>query len=287
MSTPPLASDLAPLGIVAGAGTLPFEVAEAVRATGRPVYILGIEGFASDAIKAWPHGMFRLGTIAAPIRLLRDAKCTDLVLTGRVERPNLTNLRVDGKAITTLPKILAVMTRGGDDTMLSGLIDLIEDEGFRVVGIPQIAPALVAGTARIGAREPSKTDLADMDIGFQALKHMGPLDIGQAVVVIDQRIVAVEAAEGTDAMVRRVVDLRAVGRVRGKPGTGVLVKAPKPDQDLRIDMPVIGPETARAVSDAGLAGIGIEADGVLIAGREALEKEIGDSGLFLVGRAKA
>lgn len=286
MSTPPLASDLAPLGIIAGAGTLPFEVAEAVRTTGRSVYILGIEGFVSDAIRAWPHGMFRLGTIAAPIRLLREATCTDLVLTGRVERPNLTNLRIDGKAITTLPKILAVMKRGGDDTMLSGLIGLIEDEGFRVVGIPEIAPALVAGTARIGTREPSKADLADMEIGFQALKHMGSLDIGQAVVVIDQRIVAVEAAEGTDAMVRRVVELRKAGRVRGKTGTGVLVKAPKPGQDLRIDMPVIGPETARAVSDARLAGIGIEAGGVLIAGREALEKEISDSGLFLVGRTK-
>lgn len=277
------ASGRTPLGIIAGGGMLPFEIAAAARASGRAVFIAGIEGFVSDAVEDWPHGIFHLGTLSALFSMLKDAGCVDLVIAGRAERPKISSLRLDGKALRSLPRILSILA-GGDDSVLTGLIRFIEEHGFRVVGVQDVAPGLIIGAEKIGRRRPGKSDEVDLGIGFAALRKMGPLDIGQAVVVINRRIVAVEAAEGTDATVGRIAALREAGRIQSKPGVGVMVKAPKPGQDLRIDLPTIGPETIDAVKAAGLAGLGIAAGGVLAAERREMEARIVKHGLFLVGR---
>ncbi|MCB1492299.1 MAG: UDP-2,3-diacylglucosamine diphosphatase LpxI [Rhodobiaceae bacterium] len=276
-------TDATPLGIIAGGGILPLEIADTVARTGRKVFIAGIEGTADAGIAQWPHATFHLGALGSLFDMLRKAGCVDLVIAGRADRPDIASLRLDGKAIRSLPRILSMMI-GGDDTVLSGVIRFIEDHGFRVVGAHEAAPSLVCGEALVGRRSLSKAEKADIETGFEALRRIGPLDIGQAVAVIGRRIVAVEAAEGTDAMIRRVGELRRTGRITGKAKTGVLVKAPKPHQDLRVDMPTIGPDTVDLAAEAGLAGIGVAASGVLIAQRAETESRIRQHGLFLAGQ---
>lgn len=271
------------LGIIAGGGALPFEIAAVVRAAGRPVFIAGIDGVVADEIADWPHCTFPLGTVAGVFRQLKAAGCIDLVIAGTAERPRLSSIRLDAKVLRSLPRVLSVMA-GGDDNLVNGLIDYIEEHGFRVVGAHEAAPSLVCGSEQIGPGRLSKAEGENLQIGFDAIRHMGSLDIGQAVVVINRRIVAVEAAEGTDEMLRRIAHLRQFGRITAKPGRGVLVKAPKPDQELRIDMPTIGPDTADLVADAGLAGIGVAQNCVLIAQREKMEARIAKAGIFLAGR---
>jgi len=144
---------------------------------------------------------------------------------------------------------------------------------------------LLSPLGAIGARTPPAQAEADIRIGAALIAALSPFDVGQGVVVVDGRVVAVEAAEGTDAMLARVADLRATRRLRLSGPAGVFVKAPKRDQDLRFDMPTIGPQTIAAAAAAQLRGIAVVAGAVLIAERAAMARAADDAGLFVVGFA--
>jgi DUF1009 family protein len=223
-----------------------------------------------------------MGQFGAFTRLARAAGCRDVVWIGGLVRPTLWSLRPDFLAIKLLPKIIRAY-RGGDNHLLTGVSALFEEQGFHLIGAHEVAPEILVPEGALGRVGTSERDREDIAFGFGYLRASGAFDIGQAAVVAGRRILAVEAAEGTDQMVARVAELRASGRIGVSAGTGVLVKAPKPGQDQRFDLPSIGPRTVTGVSRAGLAGIAVVSDKTVIADAESVVREADRAGIFVVG----
>ena len=276
-------SDNGPLAIIAGNGSLPFAVADAALAAGREVHLIGIRGEADEKIERYPHAWVKWGEVGRLFATLEDRDCRDLVIIGGVTRPDLANVRFDLGAIKNLPRLLR-LGLGGDDNVLSALVRFFEDKGYRVRGAAEVAPGILACEGKLGVKEPSPEDKADIDIGFRVVETLGRLDVGQGAVVAKGRVLAVEAAEGTNAMLGRCAELRRQRERRRSDRFGVLVKAPKPGQEERVDLPAIGPETVRKAAEAGLAGIAIAAGRVLVADRVATAAAADKLGLFLFGR---
>lgn len=268
-----------PLGILAGDGALPLEVANEVRRTGRRVHVVAIAGEAEPGITQHSHTWVGLGQVGAMLRAFRGAGCQDLVILGGVRRPDLNALRPDAGFFLNLPLILSLMA-GGDDSVLRRVVSFFERRSFRVVGAHEVAPALLAGEGVLGGSEPELSVQRDIATGFALIEALGPSDVGQAVVIAGGRPVAIEAAEGTDRLLARLREMRA--NDSGGSG-GVFVKAPKPGQELRIDLPAIGPRTVEAAAAAGLTGIAVAAGRVLVAERDRVVELLGDTGLFLIG----
>ena len=160
---------------------------------------------------------------------------------------------------------------------------MAEDAGFRIVGLDQVAPEVFVSDGALGHFRPSAGNHADIVRGLETIRALGPFDIGQAAVVANNQVLAVEAAEGTDNMIARVAELRRLGRVAPPPGVGVLVKAPKPGQDRRFDLPSIGPRTVENVAKAGLAGIAVSAGSTIIAEAAATIAAADRAGIFIAG----
>ena len=274
-----------PLAIIAGGGTLPSALADAAVAQGRAVHVIGIRGEADAKISRFPHTWLKWGEVGKLFATLDDQGCRDLVIIGSVSRPDLANVRFDFGAIKNLPFLLGLGV-GGDDQVLSSVVRFLEGKGYRVYGAGEVAPELLAAEGTLGAKAPSPEDRADIEAGFRVVSALGRLDVGQAAVVVKGRVLAVEAAEGTNAMLARCDEMRkGAGRRRGL--AGVLVKAPKPGQEERVDLPTIGPGTVEMAARAGLAGIAVAAGRVLIADRDATIAAAGEHGLFLIGQKLA
>jgi DUF1009 family protein len=277
------ASDETPLGIICGGGSLPYAVADAARRYGRRVVLLGLRNAADHpSIANYPHHWIRLGQFGRCIRLLRAEGCRDVVLIGSVLRPTLTQLWPDLGAISNFPLIVRSF-RGGDGHLLAGVAQIFEQHGFRLLGAHEVAPDILMPMGLIAQRQPSERDWADIARGLAFLQAVGPFDVGQGVVVADNRILAVEASEGTDEMLSKLAEWRRAGKIRSAAGTGVLIKAPKPDQDYRIDLPSIGPKTVERSAAAGLAGIAAVAGGAIVAEAERIAAAADRARLFVVG----
>lgn len=271
-----------PLAILAGGGTLPLEVAEAASAAGRRVVMVGIRGEADEAIEALGAQWVEWGQVGRLLDLLAAEHCRDLLLVGGVvRRPDFRSVASDFGTVRRLPKILAALS-GGDDGLLRRVIGLLESEGLRVLSVLDVAPALVLAPGPIGRRSPDGAHRADIGRGLSLLAALGPFDVGQAAIVAGGRIVAIEGAEGTDALIDRYRSVRNAGRI-ARDAHGVLVKASKPQQDRRVDLPVIGPETVRRAADAGLAGIAAESGRVLVVRRQETRAAADAAGIFVVG----
>ncbi len=276
-------SQLGPLAMICGGGSLPLAVADKVASSGRRVVLFPLRGAAEGtAVEHYPHHWLHVGQIGKFMRLARAEGCRDVVLIGAMIRPSIWQIRPDFKALTLFPRVMAAF-RGGDNHLLSGMGRLLEQDGFRLLGAHEVAPEILAPENAIGRVQPSEQDRADIALGLDYLKAAGPFDIGQAVVVAGRHIVAVEAIEGTDEMLARIADMRASGRMRARSGTGVLVKAPKPNQDRRFDLPSIGPVTAERAASAGLAGIAFIAGATIMAEPERLIEIADRAGIFVVG----
>jgi UDP-2,3-diacylglucosamine hydrolase len=283
MNAAPNAEQQSPLALICGGGTLPLAVADLVRARGRKVFLFPLYGAADGtAVDRFPHHWLRIGQLGTFIRLARAEGCRDVVFIGSLVRPSLWRTRPDLKALSMLPRIIAAF-RGGDNHLLSGMGGILEREGFRLLGAHEAAPEILVPEGALGYAQPSEPDRADIALGLAYLRATGPFDVGQAVVVAGQHVLAVEAAEGTDQMLARIAELRANGRVRAAAGSGVLVKAPKRGQDLRFDMPSIGPLTVEGVARAGLAGIAVAAGSTIVAEPERLVQAADRAKIFVVG----
>lgn len=272
----------APLAIVCGSGGLPLEAAREVRNSGREAFLVGLVGSAPREIEAYPHLWVRLGEVGKLISALRSRKVKEMAFLGAVMRPELGDLLPDWGAIVRAGEI-AKLFRGGDDMLLRGVARLFEGEGFRILGPREFAPGLLAPKGEIVGPSPDEEARADIAFGARLLEAMSPFDIGQGVVVSAERALAVEAAEGTDRMLERVAELRAGGRLRAKGRAGVFVKAAKRGQDVRLDLPAVGPATIAAAKRAQLVGLAIAAGEVLIADRPAFTKAAAEAGLFVCG----
>jgi DUF1009 family protein len=271
-----------PLAILCGGGAFPLEVAAEARREGRAPFLIGVVGWSEPEIEVYPHIWVRVGEVGKLFGALKERSIAELAMIGRVARPEFSDLRLDWGAVKRAVE-LSQLFRKGDDGLLVGLARIFEREGVRIVGAHEVAPQLLAPSGALGARLPSSEDEADIVSGASLIEAMSRFDVGQAAVVAAGRVLAVEAAEGTDAMLARVAGLRENGRLRRRGSAGVLVKAPKRGQDLRLDMPAVGPDTISAAANAGLRGIAFAAGRVLIAGRERFAREADAAGLFAYG----
>jgi UDP-2,3-diacylglucosamine hydrolase len=272
-----------PLAIVCGAGNMPYRVADAVIGRGRRVVLFALAGWADPAqVKRYRHHWMRLGQLGRVRRIARQEGCHEMVLIGALTRPAITQLRFDVTTLMFLPRIIKAFA-GGDDHLLTRVSRIIEDLGFRLLGAHEVAPEILVPAGQLGRHAPSARDLADIAVGRALLAAIGSFDIGQAVVVAGNRVIAVEAAEGTDRMLARIVQLRSDGALTLPAKAGVLIKAPKPSQDRRFDLPSVGARTVEAAAAAGLAGIAVEARGVLTADLDEMVRAADGAGLFVVG----
>jgi len=248
-----------------------------------PYFVIGIESFArpsdfDDCESAW----VTFGQVGHVLELLKEKSCTSVVMAGEVRRPDFRSLKLDWKGAKLLPKILNA-ARGGDDALLSLLIKTFEEEGLNVIGADDVISGLLIPAGNLGKYGPSLEDFQDIKRAMDVTAALGSLDIGQAAVVCHQLVLAVEAVEGTDAMLARCLDIST--DLRGTPDNrrGVLVKTPKPGQERRVDLPTIGVQTVERAAVVGLSGIALAADGALIIHRDDVIRTADAAGLFVTG----
>jgi DUF1009 family protein len=272
-----------PLAIICGGGSFPGAVADAVVRRGRRPVMFGIKGWADAAvIGRYAHHWIAIGQAGRFFRLAQAENCREVLFIGTLLRPPITQLRLDWQTIKAMPGLVRAY-RGGDDKLISAVAKIAESGGVRVVGVKEVAPEVFVPEGVLGRYRPSERDLADIAHALKVIGALGPFDVGQAAIVADNNVIAVEAADGTDNMLTRIADLRRLGRVTSPPGIGVLVKAPKSGQDRRFDLPSIGPRTIENVAHAGLAGLAVAAGSTMIAEPDQVVAAADREKIFLIG----
>tara|TARA_E500000318_G_scaffold60997_1_gene56577 strand:+ start:734 stop:1591 length:858 start_codon:yes stop_codon:yes gene_type:complete len=264
------------LGIIAGGGKLPARLASAAQMAGRAVFIVKLDGHANDPeLDQYPHSVLRLGAAAKILDAMKANACQDVVLAGKVARPSFSAMRPDWRAAKLLMKV--GMKALGDDGLLRLVGQELEREGFRLVGAHDILTDLTVAEGVLGAITPDDQAMSDAKHGLRVARTLGQADVGQGCVVQQGLVLALEAIEGTDEMVRRSALYRREGV------GGVLVKSSKPQQDKRLDLPAIGLTTIDEAHKAGLRGIALLAGGTMIIDRKAVIARSDALGMFLVG----
>ena len=270
------------LGLIAGAGGLPAEIADHCRKAGRPYFVIRLRGIADDATLGHPSEEIGIAELGKCFKVLRREGCEAVCFAGLVARPDFGALKPDMRGVAALPGIVAA-ARHGDDALLRRVLEEFAKEGFAIEGVHEAVGAMTLPLGLLGKHGPAGEHRADIERALEVAREIGRLDVGQGAVVCNGLVLAVEAQEGTDAMLRRVADLPVA--LRGVPGAfkGVIAKAPKPIQELRVDLPTIGVATIRGAAKAGLAGVVGEAGRLLIVDREAVSAAADEFGLFVLG----
>ncbi|MGI3167852.1 LpxI family protein [Pseudooceanicola sp. C21-150M6] len=261
------------LGIVAGSGTLPALLAEA-EPDAMVVAFEGTELTLPEA-RVERHRVEKLGSL---FKSLKAAGVSRVVMGGGWARPNINPLKADALMLRLAPRVMQAV-KGGDDGILRLVISVFEEQGFSVVGAHEVLPALTAAPGLLAGPKPRAEAMSDIARARTILDALAPVDVGQGCVVADGLCLGIETLQGTDALLRFVGDTPA--RLRGQ-RKGVLVKRPKQGQDLRVDMPALGPRTVEAAASAGLEGIAIAAGQVLILDRAEVEAACTRHKLFLL-----
>lgn len=266
------------LGLIAGGGDLPLSIAARCEAEGRPVFVVRLTGFADPHLARYPGLEAGMAEIGRVLSALKKADCQAVCFAGIVNRPDFKSLKPDLKGATLLPGIIAAATKG-DDALLRKILSIFEAEGYAIEGADDILGGETLTPGALGKVRPTQEQLSDLRKALHVAEKAGELDIGQGAVVCDGLVLAVEAQEGTDAMLARVAGLPADLRT----AKGALGKAPKPIQDLRVDMPVIGARTIELAHAAGLAGVGGMAGQLILIDRAAIIAAADRLGLFVWG----
>ena len=268
------------VAILVGRGDVPRRVAERLAAEGIPYFVGGFEGSAPDWLGEHPSLVEPIEKLGHFVSAFRNAGCTRLCLVGGMDRPQLNPLIFDATFLRFAPQVLPRL-REGDDAALRAIAAFFEGEGFEMVGAHTLLGELVMPQGLLTTAEPSAQDLSDIARAEQILATLAPLDLGQGCVISGGLCLGIETLQGTDFM------LDAVARTdRSEGDGGVLVKLPKVGQDIRMDLPTIGPDTVRGALSAGLTGIAMRAGAALIVDRETTVRRADEAGLFLVGRAE-
>ena len=272
-----------PIGLIAAGGVMPFAVADSLTARGINPVLFALRGACDPVgVERFRHHWISIGQLGKATKLFRAENCRDLVFIGTLVRPALSEVRLDWGTLRVIGRVWAAF-RGGDDHLLSGIARILEQDGFRMVGIKDVAPDLLMPEGCLTLEVPDEKAAADIARGREVLRALSPFDIGQATVVIDGHVVGVEDIEGTDGLLTRVARLRAEGRIRTRTARGVLVKAPKSGQDLRFDLPTMGPRTVEGAAAAKLAGIAIVAGNTIVVEPQAVIEAADAAGLFVTG----
>lgn len=265
------------LAILAGGGTLPKNVAEACKREGIPALVVNLGGAADEWISEYNPLDLALGQVGRLLETLKTEGCDAVTMAGPLMRPQLSKIRFDWQGAKLLPRVTRLF-RKGDDALLRGIAEIFEEHGFRVVGPEMLLGDILVTPGVMTQASPTDDAVGDIEIGRQILSALGPHDVGQAVVIADGICMAIEAAEGTAQMLHRVASLRDAEKL-----SGVLVKLPKLQQDRRVDLPTIGPQTIDEAASAHLVGIAVEAGSGFIIDREETIRRCDEAGLFLIG----
>ncbi len=273
------------LGLIAGGGALPLSVAARCEAEGRPVFVIRLAGFADPHLARYPGVDAGMAEIGRVLTALKKAGCDAVCFAGTVNRPDFKTLKPDFKGMTLLPGIVAEAAKG-DDALLRKILSVFEGEGYAIEGADDILGGETLPSGALGAVSPTPEQIADLKKALHVAEKAGELDIGQGAVVCDGLVLAVEAQEGTDAMLARVAGLPADLRGSAADRKGALGKAPKPIQDLRVDMPVMGTRTIELAAAAGLAGVGGVAGKLILIDHPAIVEAADRLGLFVWGETR-
>lgn len=268
------------IGIIAGNGILPVTLASYLVKNKQPVVVLALKGHADKTL--FPSNVLvkevRLGAVGTTFKLLKKYNVHQVVFIGGVKRPSFSEIRPDFKGLSLLAKLSFKAL--GDDGILRFVIKEVEKQGFSVTGIHEIMPELLVPAGILTIKKPLKKDSVDIQRGFEVAKLLGQADVGQACIVQQGLVLSVEGIEGTKALIERTKQLKRKG------SGGVLVKVLKPQQEKRIDMPTIGPNTVQSIYDAGLKGIAVEEGAVLLAEADKTIHLANKLGIFIVGVKK-
>lgn len=266
------------LGILAGHGDLPQQLAEACRAQKRPYFILAFEGQTEESLVSHhPHKWVKLGAVGDAIKSLKGANVTQIVMAGYFHRPNFAQLKPDFKGAFWLARILK--NKAGDDGILRIIAEELEKEGFKVIGTEDILQTQNFATpGMMGTLAPTKDELNTIQRGVKVLQALGDQDVGQAIVVQNATILGIEAIEGTDALIQRTTTYKL-----DDPQKPILIKLMKSTQDQRLDQPTVGLDTIEKITQAGFAGIALQADKVIMLKKEELIEKANKTGLFVYG----
>jgi DUF1009 family protein len=262
------------LGLIAGNGVFPLEVARAARRRGIRVIALAHlhETDAALADLADEITWVKVGELQRMIDVLKSARVSEAAMAGGISRARLADsFAPDARAIAMLARV----GRFSDDAVLRAIAAEIETDGIAVIDpVPMLEGALAQAGLEAGPA-PTPAQLKDLDLAFAVMRALGAFDIGQAVAVLNGVVAAVEAVEGTDAALRRGAQLVGKGMV--------VAKAAKPGQDLRFDRPAIGPATIDLLAEIGATMIGVEAHGAMILERERTLEGARSLGVTLYG----
>lgn len=265
------------LGIIAGGGHLPLRLTEACREAGRPCFVVALEDAADmEMLVGVPHARVRLGAVGEAINYLRSAGVQQLVLAGGIKRPSMGALKPDAMGARLIAR-LGLKLFSGDDALLKGLIAFLEEEGFEVIGADDVLGELIGQEGLLTKTRPDSKAKDDIKLGMQVAKALGALDVGQAAIVENGYVLGVEAAEGTDALIARCAGLMRETR------RAVLVKARKPSQEERADLPALGSKTIAGMHAAGMLGVAYEAGGALLLDKAEMVRQADAAGIFIVG----
>jgi len=268
------------LGLIAGSGMMPVEIIRHCNKNHIPVFVIGLEPFATEEqLSEAPHIFAKIGEAGKMIKALREHNVRDIVLAGGIKRPSLKELLPDWEGMKIAAKL--AMKSMSDDNLFRALIDEVEKRGFKILGIEEVVPDMLFQEGIYGKIKPSKEDMSDIERGWTVAKAIGAVDVGQAVVVQEGLVLAMEAIEGTDMMLSRAAALRKAGK---KP---VMVKVLKPGQDMRVDLPAIGLQTMDLFIKYGIGGIAVEAGGILLIEKDAVIKKADENGIFIIGLNKS
>ncbi len=269
-------ADMETLGIIAGGGVLPERLLHACDKRGITPFVIGFEGQTDPSVCLGRNHLWtRIGAAGQIINTLKSHQIRDLVLIGSLRRPSIHELKPDMRTARFFAR-LGVRSLG-DDGLLKAIRHELENEGFVIHGVQDFADNLIAGEGAVGRTKPKKSDWTDIDRGLEVSRMLGALDVGQSVVVQEGIVLGVEAAEGTDSLIRRCANIKRAGR------GGVLVKTSKPRQDRDLDLPTVGPKTVELCAEAGLAGIVMQAGSTLLIDPQDVADIADKRNLFVVG----
>lgn len=274
------------IALICGGGVLPKDVAQALLKKQADFAVIRLAGEADTDLQlpaAIPQLTVAWGQIGRFFHYLEEQSCTHVIAVGGVtKRPDFSSLKLDFGGIKALPEAIATVI-GGDDKVLSNVAAIFEKRGYEVIGVLEATPEMSCPHGQVSRNGPSEQALPDIELATRAAHAAGSLDMGQGAVAADNRVIAMEGPEGTREMLLRVATIRKQKRARWKAGQGVLVKRAKPAQDIRFDVPVIGPDTVHQIKAAGLAGIAVEAGRVLLLDREELLRVAQQENIFIHG----
>lgn len=264
------------LGIIAGSGFLPSEIAKIYKKLGGDCYIVALENETDvTLLPENSYKIFKIGEAGAILSHFKDLQVKDIVIIGPINRPELKSIKVDVTGGLLLAKILANKFLG-DNKILSIITNFIEDRGFKVISPKDILSEIDSDRQNINTnRYPSDSDLLDIEIGKKIIETLSIFDIGQSVIIEDGYVLGIEAAEGTDELIKRC------SKLRKKSSGGVLVKMMKWNQDKRLDIPTIGDDTINNLADNSYNGLAISTNQMIILNPDKVLAIANKRGIFI------